>query len=117
MTEPTRTCRYCCPACRRHFTSLAAFDAHRVGDHQSSDPATRRRCVDPRDVLAARAHTAYAQPDLATLARTVAKPRYSEPVTGECRMLAEPVPDVPLWSLAPSKAQAAWLAGLHRAAE
>ena len=27
-----------------------AFDAHRVGDHASNDPETRRRCVHPLDL-------------------------------------------------------------------
>jgi len=38
------TCRYHCPACHGHFSSVNAFDAHRVGDH-----ATGRYCDEPAD--------------------------------------------------------------------
>ncbi len=37
-------CRYHCSACRTHFSSLNAFDAHRDGDH-----ATGRYCDEPAD--------------------------------------------------------------------
>jgi hypothetical protein len=45
------TCTFHCSACRRHFHSLAAFDAHRVGDFASNDPDMRRRCEHPLDLL------------------------------------------------------------------
>lgn len=35
------TCRYHCRTCESHFTSLAAFDLHRVG------PFTNRMCKAP----------------------------------------------------------------------
>lgn len=34
----------CCGACYRNFSSQSAFDAHRVGTHDS------RRCADPETV-------------------------------------------------------------------
>ena len=43
-------CTYHCGGCGRHFHSLKAFDKHRVGDHASNDPETRRRCVSPLDL-------------------------------------------------------------------
>jgi hypothetical protein len=42
-------CRFCCRACGSHFTSLEAFDAHRVGSHA----ANTRTCVDPAIVATA----------------------------------------------------------------
>ena len=45
------TCTYHCGSCHRHFHSLMAFDAHRIGDHASNDPETRRRCESPLDIL------------------------------------------------------------------
>lgn len=36
-------CQFCCDGCGSHFSSLRAFDAHRVGS--SSD----RRCLNPKD--------------------------------------------------------------------
>jgi len=51
MVRVVRTsCTYHCAACGLHFHSLEAFDAHRVGDHASNDPETRRRCVHPLDL-------------------------------------------------------------------
>lgn len=46
----TFRCTYHCGGCGRHFHSLEAFDKHRVGDHASNDPETRRRCVSPLDL-------------------------------------------------------------------
>lgn len=39
----TRTCRFHCASCDRHFTSLSAFDLHRQGDYDS------RHCADPAE--------------------------------------------------------------------
>jgi hypothetical protein len=47
----THHCRACGGSEGRHFHSVAAFDAHRVGDFASNDPAKRRRCRSPLDVL------------------------------------------------------------------
>lgn len=44
MMGPRTSCTHHCCACQGHFTSLAAFDAHRVG------PPDDRRCdVDVED--------------------------------------------------------------------
>jgi len=44
--RPTKTCRYHCGGCGRHFTSEAAFDAHRVGDHSKPNGHPEgRRCL------------------------------------------------------------------------
>lgn len=47
----TNHCRACGGEGGRHFHSVAAFDAHRVGDFTSNDPETRRRCISPLDVI------------------------------------------------------------------
>jgi len=39
-------CRAHCPACGGHFTSDAAFDAHREGSHRDGE----RRCLEPEGV-------------------------------------------------------------------
>jgi len=41
-----RKCSNHCSACGSHFTSLAAFDAHRYGSHQDG-----RRCWNPEEEL------------------------------------------------------------------
>jgi hypothetical protein len=41
----TTRCTNCCSACRSHFTSLEAFDAHRACDH-----AEGRHCLYPDGV-------------------------------------------------------------------
>lgn len=46
----TNHCRVCGGPDGRHFHSVAAFDAHRVGEFSSNDPETRRRCVSPLDI-------------------------------------------------------------------
>lgn len=38
-------CTNHCSACGSHFSSVKAFDAHRVGDHESG-----RYCEDPEDI-------------------------------------------------------------------
>ena len=47
----TNHCRACGGEDGTHFHSVAAFDAHRTGDHASNDPETRRRCLHPIEVL------------------------------------------------------------------
>lgn len=47
----TNHCRACGGEAGRHFHSVAAFDAHRTGDFSSNDPDTRRRCLNPIEVL------------------------------------------------------------------
>jgi hypothetical protein len=44
------TCKAHCAKCGRHFSGTSAFDLHRVGDHGSNDPETRRQCVSPLDL-------------------------------------------------------------------
>lgn len=39
------TCRFHCGGCGGHFSSLNAFDVHRVGDHGAGD----RYCLEPLD--------------------------------------------------------------------
>jgi len=39
-------CRAHCPACGGHFTSEAAFDAHREGSHRHGE----RHCLEPEGV-------------------------------------------------------------------
>jgi hypothetical protein len=51
VTERVTTCTHHCSPCGRHFHSLAAFDAHRIGDFASDDPETRRRCQSPLDAV------------------------------------------------------------------
>ena len=87
------TCNSCCPACSRHFASVAAFDAHRVGDHRSSDPATRRRCADPLDVQDQSGGYRFADTALA----------------GACRMRAVPIAPVTVWALRRNAAEDARL--------
>src|SRR5437762_1050652 len=41
------TCTYHCSGCDSHFHSLAAFDAHRKGDHSTPDS---RWCEEPDDM-------------------------------------------------------------------
>ena len=46
MTGSRRTtCRFHCPTCGTHLSSLNAFGAHRAGDHGSGD----RHCIEPLD--------------------------------------------------------------------
>src|ERR1039457_7336352 len=50
MSARRTTCKAHCAAGVRHFSGTSAFDLHRTGDHGSSDPETRRRCVSPLDL-------------------------------------------------------------------
>ena len=44
------TCRYHCRGCGRHFASLGAFDAHRVGKFRESRLSLEgRRCASVED--------------------------------------------------------------------
>jgi len=52
--EPARvTCRYHCTSCGEHFTSLVAFDHHRVGSFDAGD----RHCEYPEDCVSAKGRT------------------------------------------------------------
>lgn len=50
MTAQRVHCTNHCATCGTHFHSVAAFDAHRAGDHASNDPMEGRHCVHPLDV-------------------------------------------------------------------
>lgn len=79
------TCTYCCGNCGRHFHSLTAFDAHRVGSHSAPRGSEeRRRCLAPIEVV-----------DKHGEARLVALTEH-----GECRMLADVKHDVTIWTMA-----------------
>lgn len=39
-------CRFHCSTCHGHFSSLAAFDAHRRGEFEPEDGQRPRHCVD-----------------------------------------------------------------------
>jgi hypothetical protein len=45
------SCTNHCSGCGKCFHSIRAFDTHRIGDHASNDPETRRRCAHPLDLL------------------------------------------------------------------
>jgi hypothetical protein len=79
-------CTNHCSACRGHFHSLEAFDAHRVGDFKSTDPETRRRrrCEHPLDLRDA-------DGEMRLLAITE---------TGECAMYSEVQHGVTIWASA-----------------
>lgn len=49
MTAQRTHCTNHCSKCGTHFHSVAAFDAHREGDHASNDPLLGRHCVHPLD--------------------------------------------------------------------
>jgi len=87
------TCTNHCGACGRHFHSLKAFDLHRIGDYASNDPETRRRCADPLD-----------------LEDRDGRPRLIALGLGECRMRAEVLHDVTIWTTADYRARIASLA-------
>jgi len=41
-----------CSACQKTFTSLAGFDAHRVGEYVDTAPKYGRRCLDDAEFSA-----------------------------------------------------------------
>jgi hypothetical protein len=84
LTERRVRCTNHCSACRGHFHSLEAFDAHRVGDFKSTDPETRRRCAHPLDLRDA-------DGEMRLLAITE---------SGECAMYSEVQHGVTIWSSA-----------------
>lgn len=44
-------CAYHCGGCHRHFTSLVAFERHRIGSFDEPDgPRGPRRCESPLDL-------------------------------------------------------------------
>ncbi len=48
MSKQTPTCRCHCRGCGFHFSSLAAFDAHRFGDYSlPRNDLEARHCVSP----------------------------------------------------------------------
>lgn len=50
MTTAQRVhCTNHCASCGMHFHSLAAFDAHRMGNHASNDALLGRHCEHPLD--------------------------------------------------------------------
>jgi hypothetical protein len=71
----TAHCRYHCSACGAHFSSLNAFDAHRVGDHGEG----ARHCLEPLDD---ERFAAVAEP-------------------GVCAMYVEPRVGIRIWTLGP----------------
>ena len=50
-TPRRATCRYHCTSCDQHFSSLVAFDAHRIG------PWEERECVLPHEAVSERGKT------------------------------------------------------------
>lgn len=78
MSQQTR-CTSHCSRCQRHFHSVAAFDAHRIGSYASNDPETGRRCAHPIDL--GEKFTALTN-------------------DGICSMYAEPISGVTVWTLA-----------------
>ena len=87
------TCTYHCGACGRHFHSLAAFDAHRIGDYASNDPEIGRHCVSPLDV----------HKD-----GVMVHDRLTE--TGVCRLGEAPETDCTIWTMRGSteRARSVW---------
>jgi hypothetical protein len=43
------SCTSHCSACGSHFSSIEAFDAHRVGSFSADDPESARQCEHPLD--------------------------------------------------------------------
>lgn len=43
--EHVLSCRYHCGACNRHFSSLGAFDAHRIGEFEAESTIEGRHCT------------------------------------------------------------------------
>lgn len=91
-SETTTTCTNHCGACGQHFHSLGGFEIHRIGSFD--DPDDPRRCAHAIDLL-----------------DRDGKERL-EIVTehGECRMYAETLYDVTIWTMAGNRerAQALW---------
>jgi len=93
LPAKTVTCTNHCSACGRHFHSVEAFDIHRTGDYRSSDPETRRRCLDPMDL-----EDRDGRPRLEWLT-----------LEGECRIGSPPSFGVTIWTTAGARERMAGL--------